>query len=577
MEQDRLDFSGAPSDSPQQAGASADVEKPALQPVGGDIEEKPKKKKKKKKKKKSQDEKASNPPDAPPSSHSAGAAVGSQSAPLLATPEEVKLDSSSWAQELKSLREAKSFIVYVPQGQSGRIYLSTLDYGVSGLYTDSFSTCNIIIGVDQSKSMCVLIHADIAAIQDIDQIRNELSSLGDDPKVWMYFRQKYDMQQWQECLKKLKQFKIQRIPVAPEQDGIFINYSNEKISVTMCGESKLPLPLIHHPQEHRLLSVRKIEQIIGIHAKQSQKSLTRKYLNIYDKRYWEAFHTEFFIDQSHHLTKKELALFENSDDILQISSKLNSIVENLKHKKILVCDDIKNMVTDVSFYLQNYLSDFNAKLILKRNLGNLLNVEHPANIYELEKDASPEDKKFCDKLFQLTQNHDDNIVQIHQEVITYRTPKPGKKLTKFVITLLQNYDGFYQAYERWMKYHVCLQFYKEKLVSVRHKFQTAERLYDEKKYESAANLYKEFLKECAPFCEKNDNDIRKGYFKCGMCFLNLNKPKDADFFINSSKALLNLVKTPSSHEKLQIEEAIKWLNNMLREPKVAPIQECSHP
>src|SRR5690606_8952205 len=117
-----------------------------------------------------------------------------------------------------------------------------------------------------------------------------------------------------------------------------------------------PQNLLHHPQEQKFLAVQKIEQIIGLRAKQQTKKFRNKQLRIFDGCAWETLEDwHFFIDTSHALTKKEMKSFTKDNPYITLNINLRELIGEVK-KTIPFIGEFNDM--HVTFYLEDYLNNF---------------------------------------------------------------------------------------------------------------------------------------------------------------------------------------------------------------------------
>lgn len=480
-------------------------------------------------------------------------------------------------EDIKSLSQLEYFTAYVPQGRSGRLHSATKAHKVTGLYTNNFSSCNIIIGVGKEK--ITLIHADQAAISNFVQIKQELAWVGspDEITTIILFREQGKILT-KMCIKEINKKNLKLIPVPAQCDGVYVSLDVQKESPTRkhehvtLYETHYTFPgLIHHPREQEFLAVRKIEQIIGMEALKKTGTCKEKYLNIFDGRSWEPLHpNEYKIDSSHPLTQKELKKFKPTDNVLDMYDNLYKIIKSsgqfmsstgqLESEAKTPSEDI-HFYQDIVFHIEGYLNVFNAELIFKKNLRDLLDPSKRGNIYQVEKYPTESDKKSCIKLLNLTKISEQNIESIFNQVGEYQ-----KDITKtaFKEYFFKQYKDFHTEYCNRNRYRELKILQKEKIDQALTKYKKAEELFLAKKYPSAANLFMEFICECSPFCIKDWSEFRKAHFKCGVSLLNNKDYEGAESFLSSSKNLLLFVQHPDKREKEQIEYALKQLETAIK-------------
>lgn len=443
---------------------------------------------------------------------------------------------------IEDIKKSEYYTIYVPQGHSGQLLSESKSHKIRGLYTDSFSNCNIIIA--RNSGYVVLIHADLDAINTIDQIKSEIRSFSRD-QISMVTRNK-DAEMAKFIVRELKILPKNILTVNLEKDGVYLSFSQFE----MLKRGQHPHGLIHHPDERRLLSVRKIEQLIGMAAKIEKEKVRKKYLNLFDGRFWQLFLSELKIDNSHTKTQAELKEFKETDTHDDIYGKLLKIAESLqKSIKQYNGVSLEDIVNDVIFYFEDYHHNFSkSDSVFKTNLLSAIqkNKERRGSL----------DETYIEKITgyaAATGNFDRLLIEIEE----YRTKGTD---TPFKQSFFEVYDPLYSEYQRLDFYEKYRTFHQAQFANIVKIFNAADQAWISKNFAAAAELYQDFIMKCSPFCLENAKEIRKAYFKRGVSLLGSKKYEDAHASLQVSLDLLNLVQPPDESERtliLKKMEAVK--------------------
>ena len=128
--------------------------------------------------------------------------------------------------------------------------------------------------------------------------------------------------------------------------GIYVSFEQSKKNkihpnISSFSYPQTPEELIHHPKELQLITVQKIEQVIGIHDrmlkffKGFKNFAPLKQICIFDGYTWVTpHHSELIIDVSDEKTKEEMAKFKTDDTYFWIQHKMKKIIAEVESKKI---------------------------------------------------------------------------------------------------------------------------------------------------------------------------------------------------------------------------------------------------
>jgi hypothetical protein len=284
-------------------------------------------------------------------------------------------------------RFSMSKIIYVPQGCSARFMKATESYGISGMFTDGFSSCNIVACFGPNKDKLVLMHVDIQTMcsdSQLEQLDEQVKWLGDGAEVIIFYRKKCQEVDGEAVKHDLINFLNSKdicpkvIPVAMEDGGIYISFVEQQVSnvhpnIKIFNINNRPDGLIHHPQEQRCEAIQKITQIIDYEARILTKKTNSKVFSLFDGRAWEPLgQDELEINVSHKITKQDMEYFTKLDPWIVISKKLCNILGNVK-KYVTVQESDFSFALGVGSYMEGYINNFNCELLLRRNLKDALN------------------------------------------------------------------------------------------------------------------------------------------------------------------------------------------------------------
>ena len=79
--------------------------------------------------------------------------------------------------------------IYILEGKIGRIDRHKSPASIIGLYTDNFTTCNILVMFSQDRRQYVLAHMDLSLNESI--IENQIRWLGAEPSLFRIYRTDY--------------------------------------------------------------------------------------------------------------------------------------------------------------------------------------------------------------------------------------------------------------------------------------------------------------------------------------------------------------------------------------------------
>lgn len=97
-------------------------------------------------------------------------------------------ETQSVSNEPDSLITAGNY-VYILEGKIGRIDLQESPKNIIGLYTDNFTTCNILVMFSKDRRRYVLAHMDLSLKEPV--IKKQIEWLGGEPSLFRIYRKDY--------------------------------------------------------------------------------------------------------------------------------------------------------------------------------------------------------------------------------------------------------------------------------------------------------------------------------------------------------------------------------------------------
>lgn len=443
-------------------------------------------------------------------------------------------------------------IIHVPQGKSGRLHSASGAYGISGLYTCEFTTCNILAFIGPTKLL--LIHADL-----LTDIREESKWIEEElQEVVLIYRQGYENAltiQMRPFLQERFGEKLKVISMDDAHDGVHLsfelNLEGFHGQIRKFALRVNPPNLIRHPYEQLLVAVQKIEQVIGLNAKHRTGKSRKRYMTVYDGRAWEAMEEwELKVDVTHPATKEEINFFLATDDYLKVCGKLTGIVNSLQGR-IPILEDLKELVMPIAFQLEGYLNNFNAPKLFIRNIKILFDEKLENSVVSMTSPTSLEDVEICKQIRK--ENSVEDVIALFEK---YRDMAPA---TPFKKELMDCFDTCHRHYQERMRYTIVE---NERRV-LKERFENHVRkaiLHSQKQeYEAAKNLFFDALKIASECFLKDDPALASAYWNFGRILQRSGDGENAMFFI---------------HIALQLREAYQRKEKQLIKKTRKALSEC---
>lgn len=391
----------------------------------------------------------------------------------------------------KSEDRKLSYTVNVPQGRSARLLKSTLAYDIDSLFTDGFSTCNILVAISSDKIL--LLHGDLLVKKN--DLKNELEWFNDsnnnnsaDIVLISRAQGSFVKKEYLSSLKEIRpDAKIIINEIEDQYDGIYVSFLNQENvdihpKIRKYPRSQRPQNLIHQPDEQFFNAVHKIEQIIGMKARAETGNPRIKKQCIFDGQAWEPIpEEELKVDCTHPITQQEMAFFKKEDPYITMSEKLAGVVNNAA-KVVTIMDNMANMRISVAVFLEAYLNGYDFELLFKQNMLDTLNNYQP---------KSQKDKEFHQYMRKLFKFSQPQFNEVEKYINDYKENAPP---TEFKEKVLGECNDLSQHYASRKYYHTLTEKNKmdhNQAISLSREGINKHQAGD---YQAAANLFLDAIK-----------------------------------------------------------------------------------
>ncbi|KTD66069.1 tetratricopeptide repeat protein [Legionella shakespearei] len=276
-------------------------------------------------------------------------------------------------------------VLYVPQGRTARLD-TAVDSQFTGLYTDNFSACNII--VITGKSRMVLAHADRNLASIAPCLAADIDWVGEGASMSIYYRGHNVIT---EIL--LLKFGMMNLAITPsfhtvtsDVDGIQIEKDSSRTFKLnfIQDHQNLPFSLAHHPQETPMETVQKLRQLFGLREEKETGLRLIKQVNIFDGIHWVPVpRNELQLVSQHPLTQNEMSRFAMGELLDTIYPKMHQLI-----LEIFTCIKAGNSVEETCDHLvpllELYLNNYDSKAIVLRHIQHLAQIlRYPAQRVEV--------------------------------------------------------------------------------------------------------------------------------------------------------------------------------------------------
>ena len=422
-------------------------------------------------------------------------------------------------------------IIYVPQGHSARLTADTQISAVQGLYTDRFSTCNLIVCMGTNG--VTLIHADMNTSPA--WVEKEIKDVGQPNTVMLYYRPNDGEPVKANILSHLAA-KLPSLRVTPQEvdisnDGILVPFQARSISdIQVLPLGQRPNELIHHPKEEQLLTIQKIGQIIGVRARDRTMRANRgipiwqdKQFCLFDGLAWEHVdESKLQVDTSHGLTREEMNWFKPQEPSVLIGSKLGSIVQKASQEGMpLANNGAKDLAVAVMPYMANYINNYDHILIFRLDMKDIVNQKYVRP--ETEKDTQLQ--KDLNKILDQKHENPNDLKRLIDECIgKYKGQLPHTTYMKQMFEEHKSYSGQYEEREF---YRSLAKRNGELKKIAKEESQKGTKYFQEQDYYNAATCHSKALQIYSYCCIKNETILLHAYYNYGMSLHKLGQTVEA--------------------------------------------------
>lgn len=446
-----------------------------------------------------------------------------------------------------------SKIIYVQQGNSARLSKTSMPYDIVGLFTDGFSSCNIIACRTDDK--LVLMHIDTQTIISPvmkHKIVEELKWIGNVARVEVYYR-KADEANGEHVLNELlvlfgrEKIKPHTQITPLEKGGVYLSFNG----VELFAKDIQPDNLIHHPQEQQFTAVQKITQIVGVIDISKTQAHRVKTLNIFDGLAWQTItKSDLEIDISGRETKMDMEYFLQTDPCIAVAQKILDIrLNNIKHGIIMLDKDTPEAPMEIAFYMEGYLNGFDKAASFKQNIDYLIRG------YGALTPESPEDVKFKADIELVLKKSGDIFAEVQNIIEQYTQNAPN---TKYKTDNLMVYQMFYDHYEKRRYFDsIGLERVDIKTNAI-EKSKKAIESFLAKDFQTSSDLFLDVVKNLSYCCVNSDALLATAYYNYGRSLFCLGKHEEASIFLGISLNLRENYTLPKP-EIAQLEKTRKAL------------------
>ncbi len=465
---------------------------------------------------------------------------------------------------LKVRGEEWFMFINVPQGYSARLIADDCThFDIKGLYTEGFSTCNIVICVGNNR--IVLFHVDAKMIYDFPKIKKEIDWVDEPNQLIVLARGTSPLRDRlsQLIAKDFPEKKLQWKTVGEEHDGVSVSFAKSPhnqlhFQVSLYLPETRPANLCRHPEEKRLLAVQKIEQFVGAisRARKGVEGFKQgRQCHLFDGKSWEFLDKKHLeIDAPDAETKKEISSFNKNDTIAQTAAKLKVIIDVIE-ENLGFLEDPDTASRHTAEQFENYFNNFtNHGQLFRRNLMDSLDFIWKGCQKKTE-DIDRRDICVIEDLYRLLNLEEDVFKKVKSVIEAYESA-PG--ITKFKRFMLVDYRAAAKHYER-RQFYAELDTANENLLQKNKQLASrAAVCFKEKDFVSAANFFEGILKNIRGSCTKDSSDLASSYHNLGRSLQQLGHFVKAEKCLSYSLVLKSNFTNPKPIP-LEIEKTQKAL------------------
>lgn len=443
--------------------------------------------------------------------------------------------------------EGKNYTVYIPQGKAGRLDRNSISLGFDGLYTEGISTCNILITL--TKNIIELAHIDYITAAHLENLIGSMENLSDPAcEIILIARENLGQLIEPKLIQYLQEFLGKTVALyrMTTENGARVSFDKNTSNIFhpqikfYTFENQTEIHFLHHPQEQEFLAIQKIEQIIGLIEIKLSGLRPPKKVFIFDKKFWQMIdERELTIENSHPLTQEELNYFSNSDTLIDITNKIFGLA-NLAEKFGIPTakHNLENIGSDIAFYLEGYLNQYNPQVLYKRNMLDFF------DFYSAE---TSEDIAFKSKALTCLKSSENPFSEYNELLNMYAKTTGSSEFKRLVLGSVT----FPDHYKRRLVEQERAQTRITEIQLAQTHYTTAKQNYDAGNYNAANTLALEALKTFSYHCTNDSPKLRNVYALLGYCLFKSKDFAQAKLFLEVAISLMQPNQKGYSKEKYQ--------------------------
>ena len=427
--------------------------------------------------------------------------------------------------------------IFVPQGYCAKITPNCeIDYDIGGLYTDNFTTSNIVALIGRAEIALIYIDYPTLAF-DKNRLKAIIKGIKGLEEVVIISNENKTVikKQLVEFIGSfVKRAKILVKEVEKEYIGVYLSFEKQNNNLhpnikKISTEDKISLDLIHHPQEHRLLAVQKIGQVIGIYGKAINRNFPQRNLFIFKTYGWEPISKEGLeIDISNEHTANEMNEFKKGASYFEIINSLIRVIENTPVGSTILEGSRGGIADGIARYMEDYLNNFKYASIFKRNIEYFINNYNYRNNIPLKSD-----KEFINSVKQLVSQEEDIFEEIK---LIYDKYMLTASTSRFKDNFSKVYEVFADHYEERKKVDIirkqCLERQRESIRLSEEIIKIIES--PEAKSLIDLNLTWEAIKVCTYSHLLSSSILANQYYNCSILYDRIGMHDIAEIYYNIS-------------------------------------------
>lgn len=432
-------------------------------------------------------------------------------------------------------------IIYIPQGHSARLTRTSLEHGITSLYTDSFSNCIILACIGQDK--LVLMHLDYQTIintQSFGQIRQEIEWVGEPKSIFIIHRDSPACEVLCDQFSKLwpsERDNLKIVRMDGEHDGVELSFANDADSAWHPQIKKHPISispkgLVHHPEEKAILTVQKIEEIMSTLAMSlAGVSLRIKKLSIFDAFSWESIPSDnLVVDTSHPLVKEQMGRIKSTMPAVDIAGIIAGIIMHLQSKNVTIVEDLAELAFSTAYYFQAYSCDYDETRAFIINIKDLIKMRGP--------DAKiPEERKFILTLEKTVEIEPFSFTNINAIFEHFKASSASEsQFKKDMLSELTTFTRYYSEFQTYRQYEVAN---RAQLEQASKALPSILDMLCASKFYEAYDLSLRVLALCLPVVTKVNEPLMLTFEYLGKSYLGLGDHQRAKDFLTLAHACAN--------------------------------------